>query len=512
MEVYSIVLNLGFAVSVILFLFGKHRYAIALLFLCSIYTFSNAALLDDFVSMWDERFHALVAKNLMKHPLVPTLYDDPVLNMVYAPWDRYHIWLHKPPLFLWQIALSFKLFGLIEFTLRLPSIIMASLLVLIVYRSGKLLVNRQVGFYAAMLVASSYYLTEMVAGRKMLEHNDVAFIFYISASIWAWTEYLFSKKENSHKWVLLAGLFSGFAILTKWLPGLLVYLGWAIYILLNKKNYKSDWFSKLKEILLAFTITLIIALPWQLYTWIRFPIEKAMESKTYSDHFNVSLDGHGGDFFYHIQRIGELYSWMALYLFIPALIAFYYFGKNKKLNLSTLSMVVFVYLFYSVAKTKMPAFTFILILPVVISFGSLMQVVTNFISRNISKPVFSKLIIIVFVGAICWFNLNTIGLYKNHDPKGDAAVMLVHNKNIFKGLKEKLPADAVVFNVKGRHFIECMFYSDFTAYGIIPTQSQITEIKNKGRKIAVFDTDNLPDYFYNNPDIILIQDQLKGWN
>ena len=28
---------------------------------------------------WDERFHALVAKHLIEQPLVPTLYNDPVL-------------------------------------------------------------------------------------------------------------------------------------------------------------------------------------------------------------------------------------------------------------------------------------------------------------------------------------------------------------------------------------------------------------------------------------------------
>ena len=35
--------------------------------------------MDPYLHEWDERYHALVAKNLMPHPLKPTLYDNPVL-------------------------------------------------------------------------------------------------------------------------------------------------------------------------------------------------------------------------------------------------------------------------------------------------------------------------------------------------------------------------------------------------------------------------------------------------
>ncbi len=35
---------------------------------------------DLFLHNWDERYHALVARNLVFHPLKPTLYDNPVLR------------------------------------------------------------------------------------------------------------------------------------------------------------------------------------------------------------------------------------------------------------------------------------------------------------------------------------------------------------------------------------------------------------------------------------------------
>ncbi len=79
--------------------------AVLLLMVCGlmlrVYTSS-----DFFLHFWDERYHALVAKNLIKHPLIPTLYDDPILPYNYKNWTESHIWVHKQPLPLWTMAAS----------------------------------------------------------------------------------------------------------------------------------------------------------------------------------------------------------------------------------------------------------------------------------------------------------------------------------------------------------------------------------------------------------------------
>src|SRR5436309_183463 len=51
----------------------------------------------------DESFHAVVAKNLLKHPLTPTFIDRPFLPSRLGDWQVEHIWLHKPIWPLWQI-------------------------------------------------------------------------------------------------------------------------------------------------------------------------------------------------------------------------------------------------------------------------------------------------------------------------------------------------------------------------------------------------------------------------
>jgi len=85
---------------------------------------------------------------------MPTLYDDPVLAMDYNRWDRAVIWLHKQPFFLWQISLCYKIFGVSEFTTRLPSVILGSLLVPVSYRTGKLLLNQGRRLFLCFIVCN----------------------------------------------------------------------------------------------------------------------------------------------------------------------------------------------------------------------------------------------------------------------------------------------------------------------------------------------------------------------
>src|SRR5262245_6295197 len=75
---------------------------------------------------WDEQYHALVAKHLIDHPLTPTLYEDPVLPFDYRSWVANHVWLHKPPVALWLMAGSLRVFGLDELALRLPSVLLST--------------------------------------------------------------------------------------------------------------------------------------------------------------------------------------------------------------------------------------------------------------------------------------------------------------------------------------------------------------------------------------------------
>jgi 4-amino-4-deoxy-L-arabinose transferase-like glycosyltransferase len=171
-------------VAVIFFLRGQNKAAIFVLFSAGILLRFYIIGLDPFFHSWDERFHALVAKNFTKHWLTPTLIDSSLLPLDHTYWVNTHIWLHKQPLFLWQMALSIRLFGLTEFAVRLPSMLMTAMLIPVIYKTGERIFSKRTGFIAALMFSCYEPILELISGFGNTEHNDTAFIFYVTISIY----------------------------------------------------------------------------------------------------------------------------------------------------------------------------------------------------------------------------------------------------------------------------------------------------------------------------------------
>ncbi len=135
---------------------------------------------------------------------------------------------------MWQMAISMKLLGASLFAMRLPSVLMGSFLILLLYRIALIFSNgnRQMALISAALLTFSNFHLQLIAGIHGMDHNDVAHGFYICASIWAYAEY---TRNPGRFWVVLIGILSGFAILNKWLTGLVVFLGWGFNLLLFSK-------------------------------------------------------------------------------------------------------------------------------------------------------------------------------------------------------------------------------------------------------------------------------------
>ncbi|HBH05022.1 MAG TPA: hypothetical protein DDX92_00280 [Flavobacteriales bacterium] len=482
------------------FSFNKQRASIALISISSFSLFCFAASLDPFLNLWDERFHALVAKNLVQHPFVPTLYDDPVLKMSYDRWDYFHIWLHKQPLFLWQMALSFKLFGYSEFALRLPSVILLTITVLGAFRVGKVLVNQKVGMLTSILIMSSFYLFELISGRGQIDHNDISFLAYTTLSIWSLVEYQNSKKNY---WIVLIGLFSGMAILCKWLVGLLVYSGWLL-LKAQKKEFKlKQW----GDLLISLMITAAIAVPWQIYTMIRFP-EEASSALSYNAlHFSIPIEGHGGTYLFHFDHFNELYGEYALLLIIPGLISLYLTTAKKELAISLIGMGAIVYLFFTLAATKMTSFPLVASIPVYLSLSAFIYFIFNILTKKIhSRSTVQILFSGVLLLLLLWrFDFKSIKRnYTNETNRTSYREQMIEITEVYKSLK--LPDNSVLFNARG-HAVQGMFYLGIPVYNEIPTESQVLEIRAKGREVAVFKEDDvpLPEYLTQDNNVRILK-------
>ena len=498
---------LSLAASVYANFTSREKLSVVFLLFFAFLINSLMASLDPFLNIWDERFHALVAKNLMKHPLMPTLYDNPVVDMAYNTWDSYHVWLHKQPLFLWQIALSFRIFGISEFSLRIPNIVLGTVLVYAAYRSGKLVVNPRVGYLSGLLISSCYFILNLLSGRQAVDHADFSFMVYVSLSVWALIEYVYSGKRY---WIFLIGIFAGCAVLCKWLIGLLVYFVWFLYNLLSGESRKIIT----KDMLVSGLVTLCIALPWQILIFTWYPVEAALTYNYNMRHFNETLDGQGGEPLFHLLNFDLLYGALTSFFILLGIYLMIRNSNNRKMAWSLFGMILLIYiLFYNVA-TQMPAYTIIVALPVFISLAAFLDMMGNFILRQDGDLFFKRLVFLTVIIIFIVFRFDFKALNDHHlswkNPDSYSS-MLVYNKKIFKELE--LPSNAVIFNVHGHHYIEAMFYTGLPAYSFIPTQQQYEDLKSKNYRVALFKPEkgDLPEYILNDKEAIVIDKSLRGY-
>ena len=489
---------------------NRIRLALTFLFVGSLGLGFFIAGLDNFLMLWDEQYHALVAKHMMENRLKPTLYSTPLLEYDYRNWTANHIWLHKQPLFLWQIALSLKTFGINELAVRIPSIILHAVAAPMIYRIGKISYNARVGFYGALFFSVAYYLLELVVGKYPTDHNDVSFMFYVTASIWAWFEY---KNSQKRYWLVLIGIFSGGAVLVKWLVGLLIYAVWGITLGVTDKKKWLQLTSYL-PLLTSFAVSLVVFIPWQLYILFNYPAEAAHEFQLNTDHFFRVIEGHDGDIWFHFNAISDIYGAGDAVPFL-LLIGLFLYLKNATTTIyrvAILSAVIITYGFYSMAATKMISFCVIVAPFGFLALGALTDGLLSFLHAKIKSKKFEVFFRSMVVLGLCFFLLNLSKVQQYHT---DWKPMDNNNRNaeyeqmaVIEKLNNTLKeGNHAVFNANKRFGgnIAIMFYTNCVAYDFIPSLAEINNVKMQSYKVVILDTGNLPNFIIEDDEIIKIK-------
>jgi len=465
-----------------------HAQILCLLFVAAFLIRFFYAQADPFLHNWDERFHALVARNLMHDPFKPMLIATPVAAYDFKNWTGNHIWLHKQPLFMWQMAASMKLFGVSELALRLPSVFMGSLMVLMLFRVSYLFTaNTTISVLAATLLCFSHYHLELVGGMRSMDHNDVALGFYVLGSIWAYAEYVRCK---SWYWAVLVGGFAGCAILNKWLVGLTVFLGWGINILLSmgQKSLRRD----AGHFLLALLVCCFVFVPWQVYITHEWPEEAGYEYEINNRHLTEALQGHGGSVWYYAENVPEYFG-KYLWVFIPVGIGLAVSSRttDRRLLLPFLAIVTFVFCFFSFAvKTKMDTYVFFVapLCLVFLAYG-LSEVCRRAGFRWVWTLTFLVSMYLAFVPRRILAYLSSENAERNRR---------IATTRVLRDLKAALPADVrVVLNTNDLENLDLMFYNnDLTAYPRI-SESELQALSSRNVRVAAFKSDgrhDLPEY------------------
>jgi 4-amino-4-deoxy-L-arabinose transferase len=435
---------------------------------------------DFYLHEWDERYHALVAKNMMEHPFKPLLYVEPLLPYDFKDWTSNHVWVHKQPFPLWAMAGSMHLFGVNEIALRIPSILLSTAAVYLTFLIGSYFFGKTAGLWAAFFHSINGLIIELTGGRVATDHYDTIFLFFIELAI------LFSLllvKKDRLAYALLAGLSMGIAILTKWLPALIVVPVW---LACSLGREKPEWKKLTWQLAVMLLAAVAVALPWQFYIHAQFPQEAQWESDYNWRHFTEVIEGHEESFLKHFGNMPRIWGEL---IYLPVLWFFYSLAKRWDWNKAALAIWVFVpFLFFSFARTKMQAYTLFTCPALFIMLAwhcrslhlhELFYLKKRWLSR------FILLLLVVLPLRYCYERVKPFKTDRN--PAWASELRSLAQK--YEGKK------VVIFNMERP--VEAMFYGDFTAYFSAPDSQEIKPLLQKGYLVMLKKGNGLDEHTYS---------------
>ncbi len=322
---------------------------------------------------WDEINFAECAREM----LVTGEYLRPQIN--FAPfWE-------KPPLFIWFQAISMHFLGVNEYAARLPNAICGITTLLVIYHLGKRLYDKTFGWlwvlaYIGSILPHLYFKSGIIdpwfnlfiflsliflikdektigkeqkaKGKGQLENSDEqpqTFTIHHSP---------FTIKNSS---LILGGIFSGLAILTKGPVGfLIVALTWVAKMLI----FKELSVLKIKRFFVFGCIALLTALTWFGIEILKNGTWFVSEFITYTLRLAKTEDaGHGGFFGYHFVVL--LFGCFPASIFALRAILRGYNFFSENINFTRWMKVLFwvVLILFSIVQSKIVHYSSMCYLP-----------------------------------------------------------------------------------------------------------------------------------------------------
>jgi 4-amino-4-deoxy-L-arabinose transferase-like glycosyltransferase len=420
---------------------------------------------------WDERYHALVSKNLIANPLVPTLRADPVLDYDFRNWASNHVWLHKPPLALWMQAASMRLFGVSEWPLRVPSLLFSTGAVLATYGVGSALLSPPAGLLAAAFHAVHGFSVDLAAGRRATDHVDTLLIFLVDTGFLL---AILAARTRPRASGIVLGAAVGLAYLTKSFLGLLMLPIWAAMRLQTDRAGRVA-----TELGIAVCVGAAISAPWTMYTMRAFPLESAYERAAALRHVTEVMENQGGPPWLYLWEMPRFFGEL-VWIPLGAAALLVMKGRGTPAYRALLLWVAIPYALFSMCATKMPAY-------VMVAAPAIFLLQADFWLRLHERHAAAVHRGRRAVLAACLFVLALLPARYLLGPTGP----LEHRERNpewvrqLRALNQQIGSRrAVIFNVPAH--IEAMFYTPYVVYDFPATALQADDLRRRGYDVYVF--------------------------
>ncbi|MDN5349034.1 MAG: hypothetical protein PWQ54_430 [Bacteroidales bacterium] len=277
--------------------------------------------------------------------------NDEVYYWTYA---LYPDWSHfdHPPMVGWMIQLfSLNLLFDSELFLRLSSVVLMTINTFLIYLIGTKLRDSRTGFYASLLYTASIYAF-VITGIFILPDTPQNFFWLLS--LWSFIQAFTSDHERKqHQFMLLAGIFTGLAMLSKY-TSVFLWFGVVLYILIDKQKWLKKW-----SLYVAILFSILLLAPvlfWNLqndFVSFSFQSERVgfLDSSLRPDLFFTEL---AGQFIYNnpVNVVLIILSLVAMYKAKKT----FHFGESKLLICIAFPLIG-IFLFFALFRATLPHWT-----------------------------------------------------------------------------------------------------------------------------------------------------------
>jgi len=330
----------GFDLEKIVAFFTRSRnlLLVVLILISSVLIFWNLG--KNHLIPWDEAIYAKVAKNMAKSG-----------EYIVQRWDPKKVWYEKPPLYMWSAAVFMNLIGVSEWAVRLPSAILGLLTVLLVYKFGKEMFGKVVGFISAFTLLTTFHFLYYTRASML----DVALTFFITLSLYFyWRTFL--DRGNVRFWVL-AGLSMGAAVMVKNVVGLLplavVSVNEYAYIFSKEKTISK---SLVKNVCLMLLGSAVIVFPWHLEMLRRFGMDFVNNYLIYHVFtrgiMNVEEKGKPLLWYITVMKV-SMRVWFIAFLGALPYSLYLKFVKGQREHRFLIIWAVLFFIFFSISRSKL---------------------------------------------------------------------------------------------------------------------------------------------------------------
>jgi Dolichyl-phosphate-mannose-protein mannosyltransferase len=277
------------------------------------------------------------------------------------------VYLEKAPLIYWMIAVSYKIFGVHDWSARIPIALSVLVLCWVTTAFGVWAFGKRAGFYAGLCLATCVGL--FLFTRILIP--DVTLTFTTALAMWAFLRSIDDKEVHPRFWAFVFAASLGIGLLLKSLIAVVFPVGAAIvYLLLARQLFSPKIWKRLHPFSGALVI-LVIAAPWHVLATLRNPPYFAFTLQSGPGHY------HGFLWFFFINEqllrflnmryprdyntVPRLYFWLfhliwlfpwSVYFPVVAKLSFKPADRAGRTRLLALCWAGFILVFFTFSTTQ----------------------------------------------------------------------------------------------------------------------------------------------------------------